>query len=86
MRPFRYFVEWEDAEAVAEIEARGEEPDPVETSRRADFSDLARAKRFAAKKDGVVVERKNIRDATPDGDPPGILWDWDDETAWEGGR
>lgn len=29
-----------------------------------------------------VVHRVYIRDSTPMGDPPGLLWDWDDDFDW----
>lgn len=75
-KPARYFVEWYDPEPddVAERDAI----DPRDLRHEDDFGDLASARKRAAEKCGAIYERYNFRDVTPDEDPPGILWDWDE--------
>jgi hypothetical protein len=77
-------VDWHD-EALFDrlVQKRGhvDAVRPDEATRTQDFHDLDLARAFARKKGGDVYERANLRDVTPDGDPPGILWGWDTREA-----
>ena len=35
--------------------------------------------RYLIRNGGVIHKRINVVDVTPEGDPPGLLWDWEDE-------
>lgn len=81
---------YEDAEllrkAVERIKKRErpeEEVDPMETWCELDVMLLEEGKKKAVELHGVVHERVGIEDVTPAGDPPGILWDWEERIAWD---
>lgn len=77
MRPTRYYVEWDatpdpDVDALdLRIENVGEDRDEA----------IRVAKRIARENNCVVqvIERTNIHDVTPPEDPPGLIWDWDED-------
>ena len=85
MKPARYYVEYGDEAAWAKELARcggvEEATDPAHFVRQRDFGSLAAARRYAATCSRVVppaiYERTRLRDVTPDGDPAGLLWEWD---------
>lgn len=89
MKPSRFVVEYQDADAVAEesrkAAAQGGEPedyDPSLTAEAKSFDTLEEARKFKRQHEGespIIYERKNIRDVTPRGDPRGLLWEWDTE-------
>jgi len=88
-RPKRYIVEYDDeAKYRAEVDRhRAGDPehpeahaDPARYRETEEFDDLFPARVFAAKHNGwIMYERRNIRDVTPSEDPPGLLWEWDEE-------
>lgn len=72
MKPTRYYVEY----VTRWIEDRT--PETAITNMRT----LPEARRvYQAHHDDFpqIRERQNIRDATPAGDIPGLIWDYDDE-------
>lgn len=94
-RPKRYAVEYDDeAKYQAEVDYwRARDPecpeahaDPAKYRVTEEFDDLAGARAFAAGHNGwIMYERRNIRDVTPREDPPGLLWEWDEEWIEEQG-
>lgn len=82
-KPLRYFVQYDNpelfAKAVAEAGGNPELTDPVDYVRDRSFASLSAARAFKARHRGAVLyERVNIRDVTPDDDPQGLLWDFDE--------
>ncbi len=69
-RPSRYFVTYEPDGG-----REGEFADK-------DFATLAAARRFRATRRAkgwtAIYERYGLVDVTPYGDPPGLLWEWDE--------
>lgn len=88
-RPSRWFVPYEDQALFEKALARvnkeypgAEEPrdliDPVDYWRDRDFDDLEAARVFAKENGSDVYERYGFEDVTPRGDPPGLLWVWEE--------
>ena len=74
MKPARYYVEW-----VTEWR----EDNPPKTACY-DATTLAAARlMYSVHLDALpqIIERNNIRDVTPAGDPPGLLWDFEEEVV-----
>jgi len=83
-RPKPYVVEWQHPELVKMEVARVGSIEYINHDRiyaREYFNSLTVARRWfeqtARIHGGQLRERCNIRDVTPLGDPPGILWDYD---------
>ena len=69
--PTRYFVEY----VTRWVEDEAPETDII------DVPSLAAAQRvYNAHRDALpqILERKNLRDVTPAGDPRGLLWDFEE--------
>ena len=72
MKPTRYYTEY----VTRWIE------DQVPDTNIENYNSLAAARLvYEAHLDALpqIFERKNIRDATPKGDPRGLIWDFDEE-------
>lgn len=82
-RPSDFFVAYEDtARFKAAVAKYGSEPDPVFYAVDRNFTTLAEARRFAARHASEyprIYRRKNFVDVTPACDPPGLLWDYEEE-------
>jgi len=79
MKPTRFVVEYEDEEKVARVNAvygSSGDADPTLYMAYADFNDIAAAQTFLAGKCGQITERYDIEDVTPEGDPPGLIWEY----------
>lgn len=73
-KPARYFVEFG--------QPKDDDDDPANYRKERNFEDLLLARSFAAKinrQHGAadVYERFDFVDTTPDGDPLGLLWDYE---------
>jgi hypothetical protein len=85
MKPAPYFVEYWKTEWVEEARAKvGDDFDPSDVTDSKGFATLASARKFfaqcQARLEGPrIYLRTNLRDVTPDEDPPGLLWEWDTE-------
>lgn len=82
LKPQRYFVEYDDpVRFKAEVARHGGDAafaDPAHFRRDKGADSLEAARVFARGCVGpVIYERVKIRDETPPGDPPGLLWEWD---------
>jgi len=73
-RPSPYYVEAFDPTTVTED---GPEPE----TKIHDCESLAEASVLWRKIGGRVIERVCIEDVTPDGDPRGLLWEWEEREA-----
>ncbi len=82
-KPTRYCVEYWDSKLVREARSKyGEDFDPADVVMCKNFESLESAQAFFAKcvfkKEGpMLLERVDLRDVTPEEDPPGLLWGWD---------
>jgi hypothetical protein len=87
--PKRYFVWHEDAQKIETMRAANDgnlsddcEPDDI--SSQHSFDSLAQARKFAGKLSKMklaiwgIYERYDITDVTPEEDPPGLIWDWNE--------
>jgi hypothetical protein len=87
MKPAHYFVEYEDRAKLAAIIAKGLDPDDLEPGERyaeRDFPTVDEAIAFARTSvPAWVYERTGLTDVTPVGDPPGLLWDWEERLLEE---
>lgn len=91
LRPSRYSVEYTDARRYMAELARYADSDPGHETAHVDpayyrvdagFDTISEARKFAeTRADAVIYERKNIRDVTPPGDPPGLLWEYETESV-----
>jgi len=77
-RPTRFVVEWSltsdpDTEP---LDLRRENVDTRDEAQRL-ARDVSLKERVAVQ----IIERTNIVDVTPPEDPPGLIWDWDED--WE---
>lgn len=75
-RPTRFYIEYDltGNPDVDPLDLRMENVDTKEEARRLAES-VSRNERVSV----LIVERTNIVDATPPEDPPGLLWDWDED-------
>jgi len=67
---------------VRKMEEDPEAPPPFESK---EFTTLSAARRAAERCDGYwqILKKVNIEDVTPPEDPPGLLWDWEEELVEE---
>ena len=88
MKPTRYVVEYLHQGLLEKEGARAggkEFADIAYYLKEADFDTLEMARAFLPNvSDAVIYERRNIRDVTPEGDPSGLLWDYETESVEEG--